>query len=71
MQKFKLEKFLYKIDSVDVATRYLDRIGALGVDPMGSNITAMDLDEAHPNCFIKGYALSNPVMIRSYNSRDL
>lgn len=66
-----MEKLLYRVDSVDVASRYLDKIGALGVDPIGSNISAMDLDEGRPSCFIKGYSLSNPVMIRSYNSGDL
>ena len=71
MQKFKLEQLLYRLDSVDVAARYLDKIGALRVDPKGANISAMDLDNSNPQCFIKGFQLSNPVMIRSYNSRDL
>ena len=54
-----------------MAARYLDRIGALAVDPKKSNITATNLDESNPSCFIKGFSLSNPVMIRSYNSGDL
>jgi hypothetical protein len=71
MRIFKLEQLLYRLDSVDVAARYLDKISALGVDPKGANISAHNLDTSHPECFLKGYSLSNPVMIRSYNSRDL
>lgn len=71
MRHFKLEQLLYKLDSVDVTAHYLDKIGALRIDPRGSSITAMDLDDNKPGCLIKGFGLSNPVMIRSYNSRDL
>ena len=60
-----------KNDHAAVVSFYMDRIKVLGIDPTKHINIAQDLDQNRPESFLKAYSLSDAVMIRSYNSRDL
>lgn len=68
-------QWIYNNESKGVVPRYLDKIGVLkftGAE-MGHKkfMTIEHLDKNRPVAFHKHYQLSNAIMIRSYNSKDL
>lgn len=72
MRKYKFEQAFYRLESSLLVKRYFDKVGILSMDPlMTRHIKAKEMDSRRPPVFYDSYTLSKPIMIRSYNSKDL